>query len=273
MNGYDLVAKCLKAEKTEWIACFPDNPLIEAAARIGIRPIVFRQERGAINAADGYSRQTAGKKIGVFVSQSGPGVENSFGGIAQAWGDAVPLLFLPGGSGVGKYDIQPNFSAVKNYEHVAKLAISIDQPNRISREMRRAFHTLKQGRPGPVVVELHGDVLNQQMPEDMDSYVVPQAMTTQPNMNDVKDAVRLLIEARNPVLWVGQGVLYAEACDQLMEFVELAQVPVITTMQGKSAFPDNHPLALGSANRTAPKMVFEHLGNADLVLAIGSALT
>ncbi len=273
VNGYDLVAKCLKAEGTDWIACFPDNPLIEASARIGIRPIVFRQERGAINAADGYSRQLAGKKIGVFVSQSGPGVENSFGGIAQAWGEAVPLLFLPGGSGVGRYDIQPNFSAVKNYEHVSKLAISIDQPNRTTREMRRAFHTLKQGRPGPVVVELHGDVLAREITEGVDEYRVPKSMPTRPNLSDVKDAVRLLVEARNPVLWIGQGVLYADACEQLMDFVDLAQIPVITTMQGKSAFPDDHALALGSANRTAPKTVFEWLGSTDLVFAVGSALT
>ena len=273
MNGYELVADCLKTEGVEWMACFPDNPLIEASARKGIRPIVFRQERGGINAADGYSRQSAGRKVGVFVSQSGPGVENSFGAIAQAWGDSVPLLFLPGGSGVGRYDVQPNFSAIKNYANVSKLAISIDQPNRTTRELRRAFHTLKQGRPGPVVVELHGDVLGQQVPDDTPEYRRTQPMSARPNSNDVKDAIRSLLNARNPVLWVGQGVLYSGATQQLMDFVNLAQVPVVTTMQAKSAFPDNHPLALGSANRTAPKTVFQWLGKADLVLAIGSGLT
>lgn len=78
MNGHELVADCLKLEGVDWLACFPDNPLIEACARRDIRPIVFRQERGGINAADGYSRQMAGRKFGVFASQSGPGVENSF---------------------------------------------------------------------------------------------------------------------------------------------------------------------------------------------------
>lgn len=273
MNGFDVVAQCLKSEGVEWMACFPDNPLIEASARIGIRPIVFRQERGGINAADGYSRQKAGKTIGVFASQSGPGVENSFGAIAQAWGDAVPLLFLPGGSGVGRYDVTPNFSAAKNYEHVSKLAISIDQPNRVTREMRRAFHTLRQGRPGPVVVEMHGDVLGQEAPENMPPYRPSHEMRTCPNRNDVKDAVKLLLEAENPVIWAGQGVLYAEATNELRTLAELAQIPVITTMQAKSSFPDSHPLALGSANRTAPKAVFSWLGKADVVLAIGSGLT
>ncbi len=273
MNGYELVADCLKLEGVDWLACFPDNPLIEACARREIRPIVFRQERGGINAADGYSRQMAGKKFGVFASQSGPGVENSFGAIAQAWGDAVPLLFLPGGSGVGRYDVEPNFSAIKNYANVSKLAISIDQSNRIVREMRRSFQTLKQGRPGPVVVELHGDVMSREVPKDSLQYCPTKPLLTQPNGNDIADAIRMLLNATNPVLWVGQGVLYAEATQQLMEFANLAQVPVITTMQAKSAFPDDHPLSLGSANRTAPKPVFKWLGEADLVFAVGSALT
>ena len=273
MNGFDLIAQCLKAEGVEWMACFPANSLIEAAARVGIRPIVFRQERGGINAADGYARTMAGKQVGVFASQSGPGVENSFGGIAQAWGEAVPLLFLPGGSGTGSYDIAPNFSAVKNYAHVSKLAISIDQIGQTSREMRRAFHALKHGRPGPVVVEMHGDVLGKDVPADAPPYRPTKVMRTSPNASDVKDAVKTLLNAENPVLWVGQGVLYADATNELRSLAELAQIPVITTMEGKSAFPDDHPLALGSANRTAPKAVYKWLGESDVLFAIGSGLT
>ena len=97
MNGFDLIAHCLKAEGVNWIGCFPANPLIESVSKVGIRPIVFRQERGAINAVDGYSRQVRGKTPGVYASQSGPGVENSFGGIAQAYADNIPILVLPGG--------------------------------------------------------------------------------------------------------------------------------------------------------------------------------
>ena len=273
MNGFELIAQCLKAEGVQWLACLPANSLIEASARVGIRPIVFRQERGGINAADGYARTMAGKQVGVFASQSGPGVENSFGGIAQAWGEAVPLLFLPGGAGTGSYDIKPNFSAVKNYEHVSKLAISIDQIGQTTREMRRAFHVLKHGRPGPVVVEMHGDVLGQEVPANTPPYRVPQKMRSAPNSTDVKDAVKSLLNATNPVLWVGQGVLYADATNEVRSLAELAQIPVITTMEGKSAFPDNHPLALGSANRTAPKTVYKWLGESDVLFAIGSGLT
>jgi len=255
------------------MACFPANPLIEAAAKIGIRPIVFRQERGGINAIDGFSRQTSGKQIGVFASQSGPGVENSFGGIAQAWGDSVPILFLPGGSGTGSYDIAPNFSATRNYANVTKLALSIDQVHRTTREMRRAFHAARQGRPGPVLVEMHGDVLRHEVPENTPPYKASSAMKYAPSRSDIKDAVAQLLAADAPVIWAGQGVLYAEATDQLKELAELTQTPVITTMQAKSAFPDDHPLALGSANRTAPKSVFKWLGIADTVFAVGSGLT
>lgn len=273
MNGFDLVARCLKAEGVTWMACFPANPLIEAAAKVDIRPIVFRQERGGINAVDGFSRQTAGRQIGVFAAQDGPGCENSFGGIAQAWGDAVPMLFLPQGAGVDKYSIQPNFSAVRNYESVTKLALSIDQVNKTTREMRRAFHAIRQGRPGPAMVEMQRDVLSQTVPDEAFDYVPSTAMKYAPGRSAVKDVVAQLLAAKNPVIWVGQGVLYAEATDELREFAELMQIPVITTMQGKSAFPDDHPLALGSANRTAPKGVYQWLGASDTFFAIGSALT
>jgi len=273
MNGFDLVAHCLKAEGVSWMACFPANPLIEAAAKVDIRPIVFRQERGGINAADGYARQTAGNSIGVFAAQDGPGVENSFGGIAQAWGEAVPMLFLPQGAGLGKYNVAPNFSATRNFEKITKLAVSIDQVDTITREMRRAFHAIRQGRPGPALVEMQRDVLSQEVPDNLFQYSASRVMRYAPAAGDIKDAVAQLRKAKNPVIWAGQGVLYAEATAELRELAELLQIPVITTMQAKSAFPDNHPLALGSANRTAPKMVYKWLGEADTLFAIGSALT
>ena len=273
MKGFDLIAQCLKAEGVTWLSCFPANPLIEACAKVGIRPIVFRQERGAINAVDGYARQMAGKVPGVYASQSGPGVENSFGGIAQAWGEAVPMIYLPLGSGLGKYDIQPNFSATRNYAHITKDALSIDRPDLVTRQMRRAFHSVRHGRPGPVLVEMHGDVCGRDVPDNALSYEPVKTFRYAPSENDVRDAVKALLGARRPVIWAGQGVLYADATEQLRELAELTQIPVITTMEGKSTFPDAHPLALGSANRTAPRNVFKWLGESDVVFAIGSGLT
>ena len=273
MNGIDLIARCLKAEGVTWMACFPANPLIEAVAKIGIRPIVFRQERGGINAADGFSRQSSGNRVGVFASQGGPGVENSYGGIAQAWGEGVPLVFFPGSADLSGYDIQPNFSATKAYQQVTKLALSIDRIELTTRQIRRAFHAARNGRPGPALVELHRDVLTQQVPENAVGYRPSKTMKSAPNRSDVRDAVKALLDARNPVIWAGQGVLYAEAAEELRTLAELTQIPVITTMPGKSAFPDDHALALGSANRTAPKAVFKWLGSSDTIFCIGSGLT
>ena len=273
MNGFDVIARCLKAEGVEWMGCFPNNPLIEAAAKVDIRPIVFRQERGGLNAVDGYARTTGGKQVGIFASQSGPGVENSFGGIAQAFGDAVPMIFLPGGAGLKSYDVAPNFSATSNYKDVTKLAISIDRPDRTSTQMQRAFHTVRQGRPGPVMVEMHPDVMMREVDESSFDYRPSKPMRSAPSYGDAKDAVKALLEADNPVILAGQGVLYAHAYAELMTFAELTQIPVVTTMQAKSAFPDDHPLALGSANRTAPKTVWKWLGESDTVFAIGSGLT
>ncbi len=273
MNGFDVVAKTLVAEGVEWMACFPANPLIEAAAKVGIRPIVFRQERGGINAADGFSRQMAGKGIGVFAAQDGPGVENSFGGIAQAYGEGVPLLFLPQGYASTNYDVAPNFSAKANFAGITKLALSIDRADQTARQMRRAFHALKHGRPGPVLVEMPRDVMQQPVDADAANYDVVRRSHVQPSDADIDSAVQALLAAERPVIWAGQGVLYAGASDLLREFADFMQLPVMTTMQAKSAFPDAHPLALGSVNRTAPKTVYQWLGLADTVFAIGSGLT
>jgi thiamine pyrophosphate-dependent acetolactate synthase large subunit-like protein len=215
----------------------------------------------------------AGRGFGVFAAQDGPGVENSFGGIAQAWGEGVPILFLPQGYASTNRDIAPNFSAVRNYAHITKLAISIDNVEQTARQMRRAFHVMRQGRPGPVLVEMPRDVLARETADEAARYVPSRTLRYAPARGDVKDAVAQLLAARRPVIWAGQGILYAGASEALKEFAELTQIPVMTTMQGKSTFPDDHPLALGSANRTAPKTVYKWLGESDVVLAIGSGLT
>ena len=119
MNTHEAIARILKMEGVEWIACFPSNNLIEAAANEGIRPIMFRQERGALMAADGYSRMSNRRKFGVVITQGGPGSENAMGGLAQAFGDNVPILYLPGGPALAQHSVQPNFSPVRTYQSVS----------------------------------------------------------------------------------------------------------------------------------------------------------
>lgn len=274
MNGYEAIAKILKLEGFEWLACFPSNPLIEAVAKEGIRPIVFRQERGGIMAADGYSRLMASKgKYGVFACQGGPGTENSFGGFAQAWADAVPVLFIPDGPGNNKTDVQPNFGGPRNFQHITKLALSITSADRIPSMMRRATEALKNGRPGPVMLEMQRDAMSDDVPGGIESYIPTSQHLFGPSPSDVKDAVSKLLSAKMPAIWAGQGVLYAGATEQLREFVELTQIPVMTTMPGKSAIDERHPLALGAANRTAPKPVWTWLKESDVLCAVGASLT
>ena len=273
MNGYDAIARILKNQGFEWLACFPANPLIEAVAKQGIRPIVFRQERGGIMAADGFSRLMAEKgQYGVFACQGGPGVENAFGGFAQAWADGVPILFLPDAPGTDKTDTKPNFSAPQNYAHIMKWTGSINNSERISGLMRQAISELKNGRPGPVMLEMQRDVMGEEV-SNIDEVGTPESYVTAPSKSELRAAVKALINAKKPVIWAGQGVLYSSASDKLTEFAELSQIPVITTMPGKSAIDERHPLSLGAANRTAPKAVWEWLKSSDVIFCIGSSLT
>ena len=275
MNGYEAVAKILKKEGFEWLACFPSNPIIEAVAKEGIRPIVFRQERGGIMAADGYSRLMASQgKYGVFACQGGPGVENAFGGFAQAWADSVPVLFLPDGAGNYKSDVAPTFSGTRNYQHITKFAASVTTSDSIAPLMRRATEALKNGRPGPVMVEIHRDGMVADVPDGaVDNYRPTSKHVFAPSASDIKDAADKLLGARMPAIWAGQGVLHAGATAELLELAELTQIPVMTTMPGKSAIDERHPLALGAANRTAPKPVWTWLKESDVLFAIGASLT
>jgi uncharacterized protein len=124
MNGAAAVASVLKAEGTEYLFCFPVNALIDECARLDIRPVVARTERTLVNMADGYSRASNGRRIGVVAVQHGPGAENAFAGVAQAFADGSPVLFLPGGNPRGRGDIAPNFHAADNYRGVTKWSAS-----------------------------------------------------------------------------------------------------------------------------------------------------
>jgi len=146
MDGDTVIAKILKAEGVEWMTCFPSHSLIDAAAREGIRPIVCRQERAGVNIADGASRTNNGKTVGVFCMQRGPGAENAYGGVAQAFADSVPLLVLPGGHPRTRTQVPPNFYAVENYRGVTKWAAEINMVERIPELMGRAFSQMRHGR-------------------------------------------------------------------------------------------------------------------------------
>ena len=273
MDGNEFIAQILKQEGVEQLTCFPNNPLIEAAAQLGIRPIMFRHERGALMAADGFSRMSDGQRFGVVATQNAAGAENSMGGLAQAFGDNIPILVLPGGYSLAQRQVRPNFWALDNYRGVVKSMESIDTPGQIANVMRRAFQALRNGRGGPVVVELTSDVCAQEVPEEAQSYHSPQVARQVPARGEIADAVSALLGAERPMIWAGAGVLMSGASAALQALAELTGVPVFTTMEGKSAFDERHPLALGAGSGATTGPAHTWIVESDLVLGIGTSLT
>ena len=273
MKTVDAITEILKREGVEYLPCFPTTPVIESAADGGIRPIICRQERVGVGIADGFSRATNGDRMGVFAMQYGPGAENAYSGAATAYSDSVPMLLLPLGHGRERGGISPHYSSVQSYASITKSIEQINAPDRTSEIMRRAFASLRQGRPGPVAVEIPSDIANEEVSEESFYYVPSRPVASQADPRDVEAAARALCSARYPVIMAGQGVLYGKATDELIELAELLQVPVTTTLLGKSAFPEVHPLALGSAALTLSGTVFQFVRRADLIFGIGTSFT
>lgn len=273
MNGIEYIAEILKQEGVEWISCFPSNPLISAVARVGIRPIAFRHERGAVMAADGYSRVSDRQRFGVVAVQSQAGAENAMGGLAQAFADNIPVLVFLGGNTLDKISVRPNFSAAQQYRGWAKQVEAIYTPDQVGDVMRRAFHGLRNGTPGPVVVELTADVCAKEVPEDRRTYRSPGRTRQIPEADAIAAALDLLRRADKPMIWAGAGVLSAQATSGLRALAELTAMPVFTTMPGKSAFDERHPLALGAGSGTTTGPAHAWLTSCDVMLALGTSLT
>jgi acetolactate synthase-1/2/3 large subunit len=224
----------------------------------------------AVNIADGFTRASFGQRNGVCFIQWGPGAENAFSGVAHAYADSVPILILPCGHERRRL-VPPNFIATQNYEKVTKWADMINFADRAPSMMRLAFSYLRNGRPGPVMLELPLDVAEEEFASE--PYEPGKRYRAAGDPADVREVIRLLLKARNPVIRAGQGVLYARAWDELRELAELLQIPVYTTMNGKSVFPENHPLSLGTGGRGRPRTVDHFHAKADLIFAVGSSCT
>ena len=273
MNGVTAIANILKMEDVDFVACMPTNPLIEALAIAGIRPIVCRQERTGVHMADGFARITNGKKTGIFLAQNGPGAENAFSGVAQAYADSVPILLLPAGVARDRQGVHPNFNPTRSYETVTKWSATVNSADRVPELMRRAFTKLRGGRPGPVLLEIPSDVATEELDEVKFDYEVPPVIRTAADPEAVSRAAAALLAASRPLIHSGQGVLYAEASEELVQIAEFLQAPVMTTMPGKSGFPENHPLSVGSGGTSTTGGVHQFLTRADLVFGIGCSMT
>src|ERR1700748_2134157 len=268
MNVAQVTAEIMKREGVEYLLAYPLNPLTESCAAAGIRPIIVRQERVGLHMADAIRRMTSGEKVGVSACQAGPGVENAFGAVAQAWSEGVPLIFMPGAASRNQAWVKPGFNAALNYQHIVKQAEQINTPEMIVPALRRAFTMARNGRPGPVLLEVPGDMWNLEVPGTID-YKPTRRILSAPSHADVDAAAAPLINAKRPLIYAGQGVHYARAWPELKAVAELLEAPVTTSLEGKSAFPETHALSLGSGGVAMPKGVFQHVQEADVIFGAG----
>jgi thiamine pyrophosphate-dependent acetolactate synthase large subunit-like protein len=266
------IAEIMKREGIKVLAGYPVNHLIEFAAAADIRPVMVRQERIGLHMADAISRLSSGRTIGAFCMQHGPGAENAMGGVAQCYGESVPVLVLPMGYARRIAQIDPNFNSTTAMRAFAKSSETINLATEVGNIFRRAFTKLKNGRGGPVIVEIPSDMWNEEVPEPLNYTPVLRTRYGADPVH-VKEAASLLINAKRPVMYAGQGVHYARAWPQLKQLAERLAMPVVTSLGGKSAFPETHPLSLGSGGVAMPRAVPKFLAEADVIFGIGCSFT
>ncbi|HEY3765696.1 MAG TPA: thiamine pyrophosphate-requiring protein [Gaiellales bacterium] len=269
----DRIARLLQREGAEFVVGFPENRLLDSASALGMRPIITRTERVAVNIADGFARATNGERIAPCVTQYGPGAEAAFAAVAQAYGDRSPILLIPGEHDRDKQDSAPNLRTEQAYRPITQFAATANDPGQAPEVFRRALHALRVVRNGPVLVAVANDVLHADAGDAAWDIPASVRRLAQAAPADVAETARILREATAPMILAGQGVLYAGACDELISFAERSGIPVATTLNGKSAFPEDHPLALGTAARTRPATVDRFLERADVILGVGTSFT
>src|SRR3954464_4021531 len=219
MKVSDAIAEILRREGVETVIGYPVNHILERGAAAGIRPILVRQERTGLHMADAMSRVTSGDTLGVFVMQHGPGTENSYGAVAQAFGDSIPVLVMTGGYPRQRAWVERNYNAAVQMRGITKSAEPVLMPAELPSIMRRAFTQLRSGRGGPVLVEVPQDVWNEET--DVSAYVPSRRLRSGPDPDAIREAAKMLLAAKRPVIYAGQGVHWAEAWAELRQLAEL----------------------------------------------------
>ena len=272
MKTSDAMAEILKREGVKYLFGYPRNALLDAAAKKDIRTIIVRQERTGLHMADAVSRITRGEIIGAFCMQHGPGAENAYGGVAQAFADSVPILVVPQGYARKNMYLPYNYNSTIQMRGIAKhnepILLGAETPN----VMRRAFTQLRNGRPQPVVVEVPFDAFDDEVAEPL-NYTPVYKTKSAPDPEAVVRAAKIIAEAKNLVIHAGQGVHWANAYAELQEMAELLGAPVSTSLPGKSAFNERHPLSLGSGGHGINGQVWKFVSEADVIFGIGCSFT
>ena len=279
MRGGDAVIHALEKEGVEYISGFagggqvPLWPALRASQSIKI--FSARHERLGVEIADGYARATG--KVGVALTGTGPGATNTLTGIAGAFADNIPVLLLMGQHPLGSMgrEIQQEVPS-SIFDSFVKWKGTMSRIEDIPGIMRRAFTNLRSGSPGPVVLEMPIDVLSSEAPDNVLNYEpVGPGRRAAADPNDIDKAAEILVNASYPIMNVGGGVLSGEAWDEAKELAELLSMPVATTLVGKGAFPEDHPLSLGGGvyprSKYASGQALHINRKADAVLAVGNS--
>jgi len=268
----DAMAEILKREGVKYLFGYPRNALLDAAAKKDIRTIIVRQERTGLHMADAVSRITRGKIIGAFCMQHGPGAENAYGGVAQAYADSIPILVVPQGYARKNMYLPYNYNSTLQMRGISKhnepILIGAETPH----VMRRAFTQLRNGRPQPVVVEVPFDAFLDEVPEPLD-YTPVYASKSAADPEQVVKAAKIIADAKKLVIHAGQGVHWADAYKELQELAELLGAPVSTSLPGKSTFNERHPLSLGSGGHGISGQLWKFVNDADVIFGIGCSFT
>jgi tartronate-semialdehyde synthase len=249
------------------------NPLYAAMRSNGsIEHVLARHVEGASHMAEGYTRAKAGN-IGVCIGTSGPAGTDMITGLYSASGDSIPILCITGQAPVARLH-KEDFQAVDIAaiaKPLTKLAVTVLEPAQVPGVFQQAFHLMRSGRPGPVLIDLPFDVQMTEIEFDPDTYAPLPVYKPSATRAQVEKALDMLGEAERPIIVAGGGIINADASDLLVEFAETVGVPVVPTLMGWGAIPDDHPLMVGMAGlQTAHQYGNATLLASDFVLGIGN---
>ncbi|GAA2182712.1 acetolactate synthase large subunit [Brooklawnia cerclae] len=244
------------------------DPLFDSS----IRHILVRHEQGAGHAAEGYAMATG--RVGVCIATSGPGATNLVTPIADAYMDSVPIVAITG-------QVNSAFIGTDAFQEadirgitmpITKHNFLVKRTEDIPETIKAAFHIAATGRPGPVLVDIAKDALASSAPFDWNDEIVMPGYkpTSQPHNRQVKQAARLVAASKRPVLYVGGGIVKAQAWKELTELVDLAGIPVVTTLMARGVVPDSHPLNMGMPGMHGTVAAVGALQRADLLIAVGT---
>ena len=268
------MVRSLEQEGVEVIFGIPGGAILPAYDPIldsPVRHILCRHEQGAAHAADGYAQATG--EVGVCMATSGPGVTNLVTGLASAYMDSIPVVAISGQVptwAVGG-DAFQECDATGITMPITKHNFLVMDAQEIPKTIAEAFHIAKTGRPGPVLVDIPKDVLQAEMawwyPEEVD--LPGYRPVTKGNPKQIREAAKLILSAKTPVLYAGGGIIRAGAADELRRLVELTGIPVVTTLMGRGGIPDDHELCLGMPGMHGNYTAVTAMQKSDLLISLG----